>query len=83
MYRSVIGFALAALLLGGTVLADDSMTKVTMSKHQAMQDCLDQQKAADVTMSKAAMKRFCKDKLKEQKVTGDMPQQPPVDTPHN
>jgi hypothetical protein len=29
------------------------------------------------------MKRLCRDKLKDQKATGDMPEQPAADTPHN
>jgi hypothetical protein len=29
------------------------------------------------------MKRLCRDKLKDQKVTGDMPEQPAADAPHN
>jgi hypothetical protein len=44
---------------------------------------MERQKSADVNMSKAQMKRLCKDKMQEQKATGDMPEQPPADAPHN
>jgi hypothetical protein len=48
-----------------------------------MKDCMERQKAAAVNMSNAQMKRLCKDKLREQKATGDMPEKPPADAPHN
>jgi pentapeptide MXKDX repeat protein len=75
--------AIAGLLVAGHALADDSMSRSGMTDHQAMKDCMERQKSADVNMSKAQMKRLCKDKLKEQKATGDMPEQPPADAPHN
>jgi pentapeptide MXKDX repeat protein len=75
--------ALAGLLVGGGVFADDTMSHATMTPRQAMKDCIERQKTADVNMSKAEMKRICKDKLKNQKATGDMPEQPPTDSPHN
>jgi hypothetical protein len=34
-------------------------------------------------MSKAAMKRMCRDQLKQQKQTGTPPDPPPVDAPAN
>jgi len=57
------------------------MKHASMNKHQAMKDCMERQKTAGVNMSKGEMKRICKDKLKEQKATGDMPQQPAADAP--
>jgi hypothetical protein len=48
-----------------------------------MKDCIQRQKTADVTMSKAAMTRICKDQLKQQKQTGTPPEPAPVDPPHN
>jgi hypothetical protein len=59
------------------------MSRASMTEHQAMKDCMERQKAAAVNMSKAQMKRLCKDKLKDQKATGDMPERPPTDAPHN
>jgi pentapeptide MXKDX repeat protein len=79
---SSIAFA-AAILFGGHALADDSMTRADMTKRQLMNDCMEKQKATDVTMSKTQMKRFCKDQLKQQKASGAFPEPPPVDTPHN
>jgi hypothetical protein len=77
-------FALAGLLVAGHALADDSMSRASMTNRQAMKDCIERQKAAAVNMSKAQMKRLCKDKLKDQKSTGDMPEQPAADAPpHN
>jgi hypothetical protein len=73
----------AALLLGAHALADDSMTHADMTKRQLMNDCIQKQKAADVTMSKAQMKRFCKDQLKQQKASGAFPDPPAADTPRN
>jgi pentapeptide MXKDX repeat protein len=75
--------ALAGLLVAGYALADDSMSRASMTNGQAMKDCMERQKAGAVNMSKAQMKRLCKDKLKEQKATGDMPEQPATDAPHN
>jgi len=76
-------FAIAGLILAGSALADDSMSRSSMTKEQAMKDCIEQQKTAGMNMSKAQMKRMCKDKLKEQKATGDMPEHPAADAPHN
>jgi pentapeptide MXKDX repeat protein len=75
--------ALAGLLVAGHALADDSMSRASMTHHQTLKDCMERQKAAAVNMSKAQMKRLCKDKLKDQKATGDMPEQPASDAPHN
>ena len=75
--------ALAGLLVAGHALADDSMSRASMTEQQAMKDCMERQKAGAVNMSKAQMKRLCRDQLKDQKKTGDMPEQPAADTPHN
>jgi len=75
--------ALAALLITGHALADESMSRTSMTHKQAMNDCMERQKAGAVNMSKAQMKRLCRDKLKDQKATGDMPEQPAADPPHN
>ena len=83
MNRVVTTFALVGLVFGTCVFADDAPPASSMTKHQAMKDCIEQQKTANISMSKAQMKRICKDKLKEQKATGDMPQQPAADAPHN
>jgi hypothetical protein len=77
-----------ALLLGVTICAaqayaDDSMTRATPTDQQLLKDCIEKQKASDVTMSKAAMKRMCKDQLKQQKATGVPLDAPPTDTPRN
>jgi pentapeptide MXKDX repeat protein len=75
--------ALVGLLVAGHAFADDSMSRASMTEQQAMKDCIERQKAGAVNMSKAQMKRLCRDKLKDQKKTGDMPEQPAADTPHN
>jgi hypothetical protein len=73
----------ALTLCGVHALADDSMNHVTMTKSQSMKDCIERQKAADVSMSKAEMKRICKDQLKQQKQTGALADPPATDTPHD
>jgi hypothetical protein len=73
----------ALTLCGAHALADDSMSHVTMTKSQSMKDCIERQKATDVTMSKAEMKRICKDQLKQQKETGASADPPAIDAPHN
>jgi pentapeptide MXKDX repeat protein len=83
MNRARSSLALVGLILGSSAFADDTMSHASMTTHQAMKDCIEQQRTADVNMSKAEMKRICKDKLKNQKATGDMPEQPATDTPHN
>jgi hypothetical protein len=67
--------------LAGPVAADDSMARATPTDHQMLKDCIEKQKSKNVTMSKAEMKRFCKDELKRQKDTGAMPNPPPADEP--
>jgi hypothetical protein len=73
----------ALTLCGVHAFADDSMSHVTMTKSQSMKDCIERQKTADVSMSKAEMKRICKDQLKQQKQTGALAEPPAADTPHN
>jgi hypothetical protein len=73
----------AAIFAGAQAIADDSMNHADMTKRQLMNDCIEKQKAADVTMSKAQMKRICKERLKQQKTSGTFPEAPPVDTPRN
>jgi hypothetical protein len=73
----------ALTLCGAYALADDSMSHVTMTKSQSMKDCIERQKTADVSMSKAEMKRICKDQLKQQKQTGAPTEPQATDTPHN
>jgi hypothetical protein len=75
--KPLISAALAAVaLLAGPVMADGSMARATQSKHQAMKDCIEKQKTADVNMSKSEMERLCKDEIKRQKATGDSPPPP-------
>jgi hypothetical protein len=83
MNRLVTTLALAGLAFGTCVFADAAPPGSSMTKRQAMKDCIEQQKTVNMSMSKAEMKRICKDKLKDQKATGDMPQQPATDAPHN
>jgi hypothetical protein len=74
---------LGCALAGSPVLADDAMQHVTMTNHQLLQECIEKQKTLDVAQSKAAMKKFCKAQLKQQKETGALPEPPPQDSPHN
>jgi hypothetical protein len=83
MNSFLLSLAVAALVAGTPALADDTMSRATMTSHQALKDCIEKQKSVDVNMSTAQMKRLCKDKLKAQKAAGDMPEQPPQDAPHN
>ena len=84
MNRAFNSIALFGVILFGTqALADDSMSRSAMTKRQLMNECMQKQQSADVTMSKAQMKRICKDQLKQQKTSGVFPEPPPVDTPHN
>jgi hypothetical protein len=70
--------ALASAVFAGAISqADDSMSRTTPTKHQMMKECIEKQKTADVTMSKAAMDRFCKDEVKR-RLAGDAPP-PPTD----
>lgn len=84
MHRTIlslifVGFAVC----GAHALADDAVTQPTMTKSQLMKDCIERQKATNVSMSKAEMKSFCRDQLKQQKQSGDFHEAPPTDTPRN
>jgi hypothetical protein len=83
MNPSITACALVGLVFASGAFADDAMTRSSMTKRQAMKDCIEQQKTVKMSMSKAEMKRICKDKLKDQKATGDMPEKPAGDAPHN
>jgi hypothetical protein len=76
-----LAFLTAAALLGTQAFADDSI-RPTPNKHQSMQECIEKQKTADVTMSKSQMTRICKDELKRQKELGESTP-PPSDTRRN
>jgi hypothetical protein len=81
--RASMLLAVALCVSGARAFADDSMTHVTPTTHQMMKDCMERQKATDVTQSKAQMKRICKDQLKQQKQTGVPAEPVPTDTPHD
>ena len=83
MTRLLVPFAFltAGALLGTQAFADDSI-RATPNKHQLMQQCIENQKTADVTMSKSQMTRICKDELRRQKELGESAP-PPSDTPRN
>ena len=86
MIRLIVSAACALCLFAGSsllALADDTVTHATMTKNQRLHDCIEKQKTADVTQSKADMKKFCKEQLKQEKATGELADPPPVDTPHN
>jgi hypothetical protein len=86
MKASIKALTVAPLLLcGALALADDStMRSVTPTDAQLVKTCMEKQKTnTNVTMSKEQMKRYCKDQLKQQKATGEMPEAPPTDTPHD
>ena len=76
-------FALAPIALCSSLAwADDSMGRVTHTDSQLLKQCMERQKAdANVTVSKADAKRYCKDELKRQKQTGASPERQPVDPP--
>lgn len=71
------------ILVGSQAFAADSGGRATMTKRQMMIQCIERQKAADVSMSKTEMTRTCKGQLKQQKTTGALPESPPKDVPQN
>jgi hypothetical protein len=87
MNRSAV--VLVPLVLSSALaFADDTLSRATPTDHQLIKTCIEKQKADEkqrtdnVTLSKAEMKRYCKDQLKQQKATGSMPEPPPTDVPH-
>ena len=83
MIRLLTASVLLGLAVANSVCADPSMPASSMTHKQALHDCMEQQKTANMSMSNAQLKRLCKDKMKTQKATGDMPEQPAADVPHN
>ncbi len=88
MNRVYDSLALAAVIACGSLVgtparADEAVGRATPTKQEMMKDCIEKQKTADVTMSKAQMKRMCRDKFKQQKVDGTPLDPPASDTPHN
>jgi hypothetical protein len=82
MKPSVLAAVLPLLLVGGWAFGDDTMPNATPSDSQRIKVCMDQQKSnTNVTMSEAQLKRYCQDRLKQQKATGEMPEKPPTDLP--
>jgi hypothetical protein len=77
----LLAFAPLALM-SSLALADDSMGRVTPTDSQLLKQCMERQKTdANVTISKADAKRYCKDELKRQKDTGASSERQPVDPP--
>jgi hypothetical protein len=72
----------AAILSCASAFADDSVGRATPTHHQSLQECIDKQKTADVTQSKAEMRRICKDQLKREKQLGES-DPPPNDNARN
>jgi hypothetical protein len=62
-----------------SALADETVSRATPTHHQSLQECIEKQKTADVTQSKAAMRRICKDQLKREKQLGES-DPPPSDS---
>jgi hypothetical protein len=85
MNRSTLALMFPLMLSGTLVFADDTMSRATPTDQQLIKTCIEKQKADEkqktdnVTMSKAEMKRYCKDQLKRQKATGSLPEAPPTD----
>jgi len=76
---TLIGFSVCSV----QAFADDTVSRATPTDHQALKECIEKQKTADVTMSEDQMKRICKDQLKQQKKSGIPAEPAPTDTPHN
>jgi hypothetical protein len=79
MTKLLPSLLVAAALVAGAALADDSMDRATPTKHQIFKECIAKQKTADVNVSKSEMTRLCKDEMKREKA-GDSPL-PPTDAP--
>jgi len=82
MNRSLTALALVYTLSAAS-FADESMNRATPTDEQLIKTCIEKQKTGNVTMSKAEMDRYCRNELKRQKATGELPENPPVDTPHD
>ncbi|MDP9082829.1 MAG: hypothetical protein M3N50_03575 [Pseudomonadota bacterium] len=77
-----LAFVIASgTLIAMTARADEAVGLATPTKQEMMKDCIEKQKTADVTMSKAQMKRICRDRFKQQKVSGTPLDAPASDTP--
>jgi len=76
---TLVGFSVCSV----QAFADDTVSRATPTDHQALKECIEKQKTADVTMSEDQMKRICKDQLKQQKKSGIPAEPAPTDTPHN
>jgi hypothetical protein len=83
MHRLTGLIAVAPIALCASIaFADDSMGRVTPTHSQLLKQCMERQKTdANVTVSKADAKRYCKDELKRQKATGASSERQPVDPP--
>ena len=81
MVRLLFSLVLSAAA-AGHAFADDPVSRATPNKRQSMQECIEKQKTADVTMSKSQMTRICKNELRRQKELGESTP-PPTDTPRN
>ena len=85
MNRILNVLGVTGVLIAGThAFAEDPMKRTAMTEHEAMEVCMTkQQTSSDVSMSKSAMKRYCKDQIKQQKKTGAPMEAPPTDSPKN
>jgi hypothetical protein len=84
MNRSINSLVfIGVLVCGAQAFADESPSRSTPTSDQMMKDCIEKWKATDVSMSKAEMKRICKDQMHQQKRTGALAEPPATDTPRN
>ena len=70
------------VLIGSQAIADDATSgAMTAQQTKAMKDCMAQQKAANATMTQAAMETVCKNQIKQKNKNGNDlatgPQAPP------
>jgi hypothetical protein len=76
MKTSIKAICLGSLLLAGThVMADDSTTSPNAmtqdQKKQMWNDCMAKQKAANASLTQAAMETNCKNEMKKNKMQKD------------
>ncbi len=83
MNRAGNFIAVVGLGLGAGVAPADDFTAAVMTKRQMISECMEKQKTADVTLSKADMLKICKAQLKRQKTTGSFPEPPAGEPPRN